>query len=50
MVADADRLTPENRTDVIGMVSSHSPFASHADELSVLMRRLARASDDRVGR
>jgi pimeloyl-ACP methyl ester carboxylesterase len=41
MIADADRLTPENRTDVIEMASSHSPFASQVDRLTALMRRVA---------
>jgi pimeloyl-ACP methyl ester carboxylesterase len=41
MIADADRLTPGNRTDVIEMASSHSPFASQVDRLTALMRKLA---------
>jgi len=43
MVADADRLAPDNRTDVIELASSHSPFASQADRLTALMRVLAQS-------
>jgi pimeloyl-ACP methyl ester carboxylesterase len=41
MVAEADQLTPENRTDLIEIESSHSPFASQPDRLIALLRKLA---------
>jgi hypothetical protein len=41
MVADADRVTPDNRTQVMALASSHSPFASQVEPLVALLRGLA---------
>jgi pimeloyl-ACP methyl ester carboxylesterase len=38
MIADADSLTPTNRTHVIALKSSHSPFAACVDELVTVLR------------
>ncbi len=40
MIADADNLTPRNRTVVIEIASSHSPFASQVGRLTVLLQSL----------
>jgi pimeloyl-ACP methyl ester carboxylesterase len=42
MVEDADRFTPGNRTSVMALASSHSPFASKVDELADALQGLAR--------
>jgi pimeloyl-ACP methyl ester carboxylesterase len=38
MIADADSLTPSNRTRVVAMKSSHSPFVSCVEELVTVLQ------------
>lgn len=38
MIADADSLAPTNRTRVVEMRSSHSPFVSRVDELATVLQ------------
>lgn len=44
MIADADRLAPDNRFKVEALDSSHSPFASQPDALAALLDRAASGS------
>jgi hypothetical protein len=44
MVEDADRLTPGNRTAVLALDSSHSPFASQVELLAGALQGLVRSS------
>lgn len=41
MIADADRLTPDNRFLTETLASSHSPFASRPEELAAILVRSA---------
>jgi hypothetical protein len=38
MIADADDLTPQNRTHVLKIKASHSPFVSKVNELVALLQ------------
>jgi pimeloyl-ACP methyl ester carboxylesterase len=38
MIADADELTPGNRTHVVKLKASHSPFVSKVNELAALLQ------------
>jgi hypothetical protein len=41
MIAAADSMAPHNRTEVLEIESSHSPFASQVELLAGLLRRIA---------